>query len=202
MFAGIFIGIGFLLRAVCKLIRWLVVNLIGLIMPSKRYKLKMKGMLRHADDSKDAKLQTGLFRSYEMTGSGLDSLFTGMKSCIETYNSQKRQRLAVKSRRPELAPVFKQYDELFEGFQKQFYLSADTINWKKVDVYNYDQLPAYPVLQKALAGMKALTERQQAIIDGTVADEISELELIQSVTESVLLPPEMTESPEQTQQMQ
>ena len=202
MIAGIFIGIGFLLRAVFKVIYHLISGLIGLIVPSQRYKIKMKGMLRHADDGKDAKLQTGVFRSYEMTGSGLDTLFTGMKSCIETYNAQKRQRLAVKSRRPELAPVFKQYDELFEGFQKQFYLSADTINWKKVDAYNYDQLPAYPVLQKALAGMKALTERQQAIIDGTVADEISELELIQSVTESVLLPPDMAESQEQTQQMQ
>lgn len=189
-------------RAIFKVIYHLISGLIGVIVPSHRYKIKMKGMLRHADDGKDAKLQTGVFRSYEMTGSGLDSLFTGMKSCIETYNAQKRQRLAVKSRRPELAPVFKQYDELFEGFQKQFYLSADTINWKKVDAYNYDQLPAYPVLQKALAGMKALTERQQAIIDGTVADEISELELIQSVTESVLLPPEIAESQHQTQQMQ
>ena len=157
-------------------------------------------MIGKADHKKDAKLRTGMFSSYEMTGSGLDSLFTGMKSSIETFNTQKRHRPALKSKHPELAPVFRQYDELFDGFQKQFYLSADTIDWKKVDAYNYDKLPAYPVLQKALAGMKALVARQQAIIDGAVADDISELELMQSVTESVMLPPEMTE--QQSQQMQ
>ena len=198
---GIFIGIGFLIAAIFKILRWIIVNLIGLCIPSLRYKLKLNRMIGKADNKKDAKLRTGMLSSYEMTGSGLDALFTGMKSCIETYNAQKRHRPALKSKHPELGPVFKQYDELFEGFQKQFYLSADKIDWKKVDVYNYDKLPAYPVLQKALAGMKGLVARQQAVIDGTVADELEELEIMQSVTESVMLPPEMNE-PQQTQQMQ
>lgn len=153
-------------------------------------------MLRHVDREKDSKLHLGLFKSYELTGSAFDSLFKRMKSCMDNFKVQRKQRSAV-SNRPELAVVFKQYDQLFYGFQKQFYLSAETISWDKVNAVNYEQLPAYPILQKALSGMQMLTDRHQAILNGAAADEISDLELMQSVTESVMLPPELNQ-----QQMQ
>ena len=201
LIAGIFIAIGAVIGGIFLLLGWLIGTLIALLIPSLRYKIKLKRMLRDADDKKEAKLRTGLFSRYELKGSEFDSLFTGMKSCIATFKKQSDQRIAVLRRRPELDPVFKQYDELFAGFQKQFYLSAETVEWKKVDVYNYNGIPAYPVLKKALTGMQTLTERQQAILNGAVADEISELELMQSVTESVMLPEDLAD-PQQTQQMQ
>ena len=196
--AGVGVVIGFTVGAVFRILRYLIGDLIGLFVPSLKYKIKLKRMLRHADDGKDAKLHTGVFGKYEMKGSEFDALFSGMKACIETFGKQKDQRGAVLNRHPELAPVFAQYDQLFGAFQKQFYLSAETVKWKTVDVYNYNGILAFPVLKKAYEGMKTLTERQQAVLNGAVADEVSELELIQNMTEEIML----ADPPEQTQQMQ
>ena len=63
-----------------------------------------------------------------------------------------------------------------------------------------DDLTVYEEVSLAVADGRSeqLNERQQAVLNGAVADEVSELELIQNMTEEIMLADPL----EQTQQMQ
>ena len=142
IFAGIAIGIGFAVRTVLVILIYLLGQLIGLVFPPLRYKIRMRYLLRDADRAKDARLRTGLFSRRELKGGASDKPFVSMKRCMDEYREQKKRRSAL-SGQPELKEIFRRIDRLYAAFLKQFYLAAGTVRWKDVSPYQNASQPAF-----------------------------------------------------------
>ena len=165
IFAGIAIGIGFAVKTLISVLLYLLGNLIGLVCPPLRYRIRMRYLLRDADLPKDSRLRTGLFARYEMKGGASDKPFAAMKRCMNEYKQQKSRRSAY-SGQSELKEIFKRFDRLYDGFLKQFYLAAQTVHWKKLDPYQPNQQPAFANLEKAVRGMEMLLQEHEKTLSG------------------------------------
>ncbi len=200
VFAGIFIGIGFVFALILRIVRYLAGDLIGLLIPSLKYQIKTKRMLRDTDDKKEPVLRTGVFGKVELKGSGCDTNFRIMRECMEKYQKQKERRANLKDA-AMLKESFKQADRLYQGFLKQFYLAAKYMNWKKADIYHFQDDPSYPLLKKACSGMQTLIERQDQMINSGFAASMPDIGLLDDLVLEQGAEIE-TDASQQTQQMQ
>lgn len=159
LFLGILIGIGFLFRAIWRIITYSLRNLIGLLIPSLRYRLRLNWLLRDVEHGKDSRLHIGMFRTKELHGAETDKLFVRMKRCMEQYQEQKSRRGS--------GGAYAETDRLFPQFMKQYALAAETINWDREDLHKPHAVPAYDNMAKALDGMEALLAGQEAAVPQT-----------------------------------
>lgn len=208
IFAGIAIGIGFAVRTVLVILLYLLGQIIGLICPPLRYKIRMRYLLRNADREKNARLRTGLFSRTELKGGASDKPFVSMKRCMAEYKAQKQRRAAL-SGQSELKEIFKRFDRLYAEFLKQFYLAAETIHWKDVNPYQTASQPAFANLEKAVSGMQTLLNEHEKTLThalsqdtagGVLPDDIAqELEYLKdfNTVQAETLP----DTEQQTQQM-
>lgn len=213
---GIVAAVGVLLM----ILRWLVTMLISLIVPKLRYEARLSWLLADAE-KQDPKLRIGLVRRAKMQGAGSDTVFRSMREGIRQYHAQKRRRRSI-SDRSVLSGIFEKYDSIYYAYLKQFGVAADSIDWSKTDVYNWDSNSAFPVMRSAADGMqmlimeheKTLTHAlHQDVQDSVSTDSIAQdMEFLQSFNASqdtLGAPaglPEQTDAahqdPPQTQQMQ
>ena len=162
---GIFIGIGigawFLLRAVFRLIIGILRGLICLLIPSLRYRLRLRWMLRDAVHGKDACLHTGIFSTEELKGAETDAVFLRMRQCMDTYRAQKRRRCGKN-------PVYAETDRLYPEFLKQFSIAADTVDFDRISLYDPQVHPAFMNMRKAVTGTELLLAKQEEALGGGV----------------------------------
>lgn len=174
IFAGIAIGIGFAVRAVVLLLLYLLGQIIGLVCPPLKYKIRMRYLLRDAAREKNSRLRTGLFSRVELKGGASDRPFVSMKRCMEQYQDQKKRRSAL-SGQSELKEIFRRVDRLYGEFLKQFYIAAGTIRWKDVDAYRGSEQPAFANLNKAVSGMETLLSEHEKTISRALSPDASGL---------------------------
>lgn len=174
IFAGIAIGIGFAVRAVVLLLLYLLGQIIGLVCPPLKYKIRMRYLLRDATREKNSRLRTGLFSRVELKGGAADRPFVSMKRCMEQYQDQKKRRSAL-SGQTELKEIFRRVDRLYGEFLKQFYIAAGTIRWKNVDAYRGSEQPAFANLNKAVSGMETLLSEHEKTISRALSPDASGL---------------------------
>ena len=120
-----------------------------------------------------------------------------------------------------LAGIFEKYDSVYYALLRQFWTAADSIDWSKTDVYNWDSNSAFPVMQKAADGLQMLIAEHEKTLSHALNQDVQnavseesiaqELEFIQSFNASQnelsapSAPPEQSaagDDPNQTQQMQ
>ena len=209
----------FLASVLWLILRYLVTMLFGLAVPKLRCSARLNWLLADTE-KKDPKLRTGLFSRVKMQGAGSDAVFRGMRESIRQYRALKKRRRRI-SDRSVLSGIFDKYDSVYLALLKQFWTAADSIDWSKTDVYNWDFNAAFPVMQKAADGMqmliaeheKTLTHALNQDVQNAVSEEsiAQELEFIQSFNASQnepgapSAPPEQSaagDDPKQTQQMQ
>ena len=206
IFAGIAIGIGFAARAAVLLLLYLLGQIIGLLCPPLKYKIRMQYLLRDAVREKNSRLRTGLFSRVELKGGASDKPFVSMKRCMEQYKDQKKRRTAL-SGQTELKEIFRRVDRLYSAFLKQFYIAAGMIRWKDVDAYRGTDQPAFANLYQAVKGMETLLSEHEKTISLARTPEASAMPDAADLSQELAYlrdfnaVQEQAASDEQTQQM-
>ena len=218
----------FLASVLWLILRYLVTMLISLAVPKLRCAARLDWLLADAEKN-DPKLRTGLISRVKMQGAGSDALFRGMRESIRQYRTQKWRRRSI-SDRTVLSGIFAKYDSVYLALIKQFWTAADSIDWSKTDVYNWDSNSAFPVMRKAADSLqmliaeheKTLTHALHQDVQDAVSEEsiAQDMEFLQSfnasqneLSASSALPEQPAEgdepnqsaegdNPNQTQQMQ
>ncbi len=148
----------FLAAVFVMILRYLVTMLIGLLIPKLRYAARLNWMLADVE-KENPRLRIGLFRRVKMQGAGSDTVFRSMRENIRQYRARKRRRSI--SGRSALSDVYKKYDSIYFACLKQFSIAAKSVDWSKTDIYNWDSVPAFPVMRQAAEGLGAMISEHE-----------------------------------------
>ncbi|GEM_PF-5559434 len=212
---AVFAAAAFIVSVFVMILRYLVTMLIGLLMPKLRYAARLNWML--ADAEKDnPRLRTGLLRRVKMQGAGSDTVFRSMRESIRQYRAQKRRRRGI-SDRSVLSGIFEKYDSIYYAYLKQFGIAAESVDWSKTDIYNWETDPAFRTMRQAAEGLQTMISEHEKTLTNALHQDVhdtvsvnniqQDMEYLHSFNDTQNEHSEPAEQPEQsadqhTQQMQ
>jgi len=170
---GIGVGIGFFFRLIYLMLKYLIGKLIGLIRPSAKYRINLKWLLRDCDREKDAVLHTGMLRKFELKGGEADRTFKELKQIMERYKAQRKRRSEVGDK-SVLDGIFRKIDDLYNAFLKQCWIAEQSIDWKRIDLYNPTAHPAFASMRKAVSGLQTLLDEHEKMLTNAIAANVQD----------------------------